>query len=71
VRSIYIDNWGLSSARASRITAYLNESINVPQSRLRAVGLGASSPLVPNDSEEHMKLNRRVDIVILSIHSVR
>jgi chemotaxis protein MotB len=71
VRSIYIDNWGLSSARAARVTAYLNESINVPQSRLRAVGMGASVPLVPNNSEANMRLNRRVDIVIMSVHSVR
>ncbi|MDR1965647.1 MAG: OmpA family protein [Synergistaceae bacterium] len=71
LRSIYIDNWGLSSARASRVTAYLNESIKIPQDRLKAVGLGASSPLVPNNSEENMRLNRRVDIVILSQHSVR
>jgi chemotaxis protein MotB len=70
-RSIYIDNWGLSSARASRVTAYLNESLEVPQNRLRAVGLGASSPLVPNISEGNMRLNRRVDIVILSVHPVR
>jgi chemotaxis protein MotB len=71
VKSIYIDNWGLSSARASRVTAYLDESIGVPQGRMRAVGLGATSPLVPNVSEANMKLNRRVDIVILSMHSVR
>ncbi|MDR1650877.1 MAG: OmpA family protein [Synergistaceae bacterium] len=70
-RSIYIDNWGLSSARASRVTAYLDETLKVPRNRLRAVGLGASSPLVPNNSEENMRLNRRVDIVILSIHPVR
>jgi chemotaxis protein MotB len=71
VRSIYIDNWGLSAARASRVTAYLNESIKVPQSRLCAVGRGASAPLVPNNSEANMRLNRRVDIVILSVHPVR
>ena len=71
LRSIYIDNWGLSSARASRVTAYLDEMIGIPQSRLRAVGMGASSPIVPNISEENMKLNRRVDIVILSVHPVR
>jgi flagellar motor protein MotB len=53
------------------VTAYLNESIEVSQSRLRAVGFGASSPLVPNISEEHMRLNIRVDIVILSVHPVR
>ncbi|MDR3165069.1 MAG: OmpA family protein [Synergistaceae bacterium] len=70
-RSVYIDNWGLSSARASRVTAYLDESIGIPQSRLRAVGMGASTPIVPNISEKNMKLNRRVDIVILSMHPVR
>jgi chemotaxis protein MotB len=71
LRSIYIDNWGLSSARASRVTAYLDETIGIPQDRLRAVGMGASAPIVPNISEENMKLNRRVDIVILSVHPVR
>jgi chemotaxis protein MotB len=71
LRSIYIDNWGLSAARASRVTAYLNEAINVPQNRLSAVGRGAAVPLVPNNSEANMKLNRRVDIVILSVHPVR
>ena len=70
-RSIYIDNWGLSAARASRVTAYLNEQMGVSMRRLRAVGFGASAPLVPNNSEENMRLNRRVDIVILSMHSVR
>jgi chemotaxis protein MotB len=71
LRSIYIDNWGLSAARASRVTAYLDEVAGIPQSRLRAVGMGASAPIVPNISEENMKLNRRVDIVILSVHPVR
>ncbi|MDR1133066.1 MAG: OmpA family protein [Synergistaceae bacterium] len=71
LRSIYIDNWGLSSARASRVTAYLDETAGLPQNRLRAVGMGASAPIVPNISEGNMKLNRRVDIVILSMHPVR
>jgi chemotaxis protein MotB len=71
LRSIYKDNWGLSSARAAAVTSYLNDPVKVPQDRLRAVGFGASAPLVPNNSEDNMKLNRRVDIVILSLHSVR
>jgi chemotaxis protein MotB len=71
LRSIYGDNWGLSSARASAVTSYLNDSIKIPAGRLRAVGLGSSAPLVPNNSPENMRLNRRVDIVILSLHRVR
>ena len=70
-RSIYIDNWGLSAARAARVTSYLNDQMAVPQGRIRAVGFGAAAPLVPNNSEENMRLNRRVDIVILSLHAVR
>lgn len=71
LNSIYGDNWGLSSARASAVVSYLDETLDIPDDRLRAVGLGSTAPLVPNDSEEHMRLNRRIDIVILSRHSVR
>ena len=71
INSIYGDNWGLSCARAAMVTSYLNESIGLTANRLRAIGLGATSPKVPNDSPANMRLNRRVDIVILSEHSVR
>jgi chemotaxis protein MotB len=70
-KSIYIDNWGLSAARAARVTSYLDEPLKVSPKRLRAVGLSSLAPVVPNVSEENMRLNRRVDIVILSIHPVR
>jgi chemotaxis protein MotB len=68
--SIYGDNWGLSAARAAAVTSYLNNTIGVAAGRLKAVGLGPSAPAVPNDFEEHMALNRRVDMVILSLHSI-
>ncbi|MDR1944396.1 MAG: OmpA family protein [Synergistaceae bacterium] len=68
--SIYGDNWGLSAARAAVVASYLNNSLGIPANRLKAVGLGPSSPLVPNDSAEHMAINRRVDMVILSQHSI-
>ena len=71
LNSIYGDNWGLSAARAAMVTSYLNESIGIAAKRLRAIGLGSTSPKIPNDSPANMRLNRRVDIVILSEHSVR
>ena len=71
VGSLYEDNWGLSAARAAAVASYLNGALGIKSSRLRAVGLGSSSPLVPNDSPEHKTLNRRVDVVVLSLHSVR
>jgi chemotaxis protein MotB len=69
--SIYRNNWGLSSARASSVTSYLNESVGIGGNRLRAVGFGSTAPIVPNDTEALMRLNRRVDIVILSDYNVR
>ena len=71
LNSIYGDNWGLSSARAAMVTSYLNDSVGIAAKRLRAIGLGSTSPKIPNDSPANMRLNRRVDIVILSEHSVR
>ena len=69
--SIYRDNWGLSAARASTVASYFNESLSIAGDRLRAVGFGSSAPVVPNDSEEHMRLNRRVDIIVLSEYNAR
>jgi chemotaxis protein MotB len=71
LNSVYGDNWGLSSARAAAVTSYLNESVGLAAKRLRAVGLGWTSPKIPNDSPANMRLNRRVDIIIMSEHSVR
>ncbi|MDR3354050.1 MAG: OmpA family protein [Synergistaceae bacterium] len=69
--SIYRDNWGLSAARASAVASYFNGSLGISGSRLRAVGFGSSAPIVPNVTEEMMRLNRRVDIVVMSEYSVR
>ncbi|MDR1020882.1 MAG: OmpA family protein [Synergistaceae bacterium] len=69
--SIYIDNWGLSSARAAAVVSYLNREVGISERRLRAVGLGPARPVVANDSEMKMALNRRVDMVILSQHSIQ
>ncbi|MDR3254603.1 MAG: OmpA family protein [Synergistaceae bacterium] len=68
--SIYKDNWGLSAARASSVVSYLDNRDGVSSSRLKAVGMGSSKPMSPNDTEEHMSHNRRVDMVILSKHSI-
>jgi chemotaxis protein MotB len=69
--SIYINNWGLSAARAAAVVAYLNSEIGISEKRLKAVGLGPARPVVANDSEANMALNRRVDMVILSRHSIK
>lgn len=58
-------NWELSTARATIVIRYLIEQCAMPPARVSAAGYADSRPLVPNDSEAHRMLNRRVDIVIL------
>jgi len=61
----YRDNLGLSAMRAASVGSYLSE-VGVDPKRIRTVGHRSSRPLVPNDTDEHRRINRRVDIVILS-----
>ncbi|AEG15388.1 OmpA/MotB domain protein [Desulfofundulus kuznetsovii DSM 6115] len=58
-------NWELSTARATAVVKELIRTANFPPQRLSAVGYGEYRPRVPNDSEAHRQLNRRVDMVIL------
>jgi len=61
----YPSNWELSVARAVAVVRYL-VACGVPPERLSAIGYGEFCPLVPNTNEENRRLNRRVDIVLLS-----
>ncbi|MCX7667909.1 MAG: flagellar motor protein MotB [Atribacterota bacterium] len=58
-------NWELSAARAIAVLRYFIEAKGISPQRLIAVGYGEYQPLVPNDSEENRRKNRRVEIVIL------
>lgn len=70
-QSLIRDNWGLSSLRASRIVGYMEDRVGLAPQRLKAVGYGDSSPLMPNDSDLHRKMNRRAEIIVLSRHESR
>lgn len=63
--SRYPSNWELSMARATNVVRYLI-ACSVPSNRLSAVGYGEFRPMFPNTNEENRRLNRRVDIVLLS-----
>jgi cytochrome c oxidase subunit II len=58
-------NLALSEARAASVDAYL-EKAGIPKERSVAKGYGDSKPLFANDSEEHKRLNRRTEFVVLS-----
>lgn len=59
------DNQELSTARANNVWRILVKDAGLDPAKLSATGYGEYRPLVPNDTEEHRKKNRRVDIVIL------
>ncbi|MCG5103831.1 flagellar motor protein MotS [Oceanobacillus alkalisoli] len=62
----YPSNWELSGARASSVVRYLIEEFNLEESRFSIAGYGDTRQVAPNDSEENMSLNRRVEITILN-----
>lgn len=61
--SPFRDNWGLSSARALTVISALTARGIRPE-RLGALACGEFRPLVPNDTEEHRRKNRRVEFVV-------
>lgn len=57
----FSSNWELSSARAINVL-YLFEDKGVKEENLMAVGRGEFRPVMPNDTPEHRRANRRVEI---------
>lgn len=57
-------NWELSAARAAAVARYLELAGSVEPGRLSPTGYASHKPLVPNDSPENRRTNRRVDIIL-------
>jgi len=60
-------NWELSALRATAVVKYLVMEKGLDPSRFSAAGYGEYQPLVPNISEANLRINRRVDIVIMKL----
>jgi chemotaxis protein MotB len=66
IRSVhYKSNWELASQRAINVAQILIGGGSAPQ-RISTVSYGEYRPIVPNDNEVNRKLNRRVDIVVMT-----
>lgn len=59
------DNWDLSVKRATSIVRKLQNEYEVAPEKLIASGRSSYKPIVANDSEENMAINRRTKIVLL------
>ncbi|MEL7565458.1 MAG: flagellar motor protein MotB [Dehalobacterium sp.] len=58
-------NWELSVLRATSVVQVFIKDVGIAPDKISAIGFGEYRPIAPNDSEANMKLNRRVDIVIM------
>lgn len=67
VKSSTYTNWNLSSERAVTVVKTLIAQ-GFPADRLFAAGFGEFHPKYPNDTEEHRRLNRRVEIGVTPIN---
>ncbi|EXG80967.1 flagellar motor protein MotB [Cryptosporangium arvum] len=62
----YPSAWELSTARASAVVRYLISNEGIAANRLRAVGFAGTKPLISPSDVRSVKLNRRVEIIVLS-----
>ncbi|WP_337840387.1 flagellar motor protein MotB [Rheinheimera sp.] len=62
---LHSNNWDLSAARAVSVASEMIKAPGFDKNRLVVVGHADTRPLVPNDSTENRKRNRRVEIAIL------
>lgn len=61
----FASNFELSYARAVGVARYFQEVTGVGPSRLSAMGLASTRPLVPNVNDEGRARNRRVEIIVM------
>lgn len=64
--SVYPTNWELSAIRATNVLRYFVEEKKLSPERFIVAGYGEYKPIATNDTVEGRKLNRRVNIVLLS-----
>ncbi|MCC5854562.1 MAG: flagellar motor protein MotB [Idiomarina sp.] len=62
---MHSSNWDLSSRRAVSVAEEMGRSATFDQSRMTVMGYADTRPLVPNNSEDNRRRNRRVEIAIM------
>ncbi|MDF1543621.1 MAG: flagellar motor protein MotB [bacterium] len=65
--AVFPSNWELSTARATEVVRYFTDNYGYPSDKISALGYGQYRPVRPNNSIEHRAMNRRVDIVVLTM----
>jgi len=65
LRDRFPTNWELSTARASNVVRFLQDSVGIEPKRLRAVGLSSYHPVASNRTVSGRSQNRRIEIGLL------
>ncbi len=61
-------NWELSTARATEVVRFLQDTSGVDPKLLSAVGYSKNRPVAGNDTEKGRTSNRRIEIVLLPLN---
>jgi chemotaxis protein MotB len=65
----YESNWELSSARAISVVKFLSTELpvdkRIKQQSFEVSGYGEFKPIAPNDTEQNMRKNRRIEMLII------
>lgn len=64
-RDVIVDNWDLSTKRATSVVRILQKEFGVNPARMTAAGRGEYKPLSSNETREGKARNRRTRIVVL------
>lgn len=67
IKTKYPTNWELSTARATQVVRYLQESGGIDPQFLSATGYAEYQPVATNDTDEGKAMNRRIEIVLLPL----
>jgi chemotaxis protein MotB len=67
LKSTFPTNWELSTARASNVVRFLQDSVGIEPTRLQAVGLSQYHPVASNATVQGRSQNRRIEIALLPI----
>jgi chemotaxis protein MotB len=64
LRNKYPSNWELSTARATNVVRFLQESAGIDPATLEAVGMGEYHPIASNKTPQGRGQNRRIEIIL-------
>ena len=71
LKSTFPTNWELSTARASNVVRFLQDSVGMDPTRLQAVGLSEYHPVASNATAKGRSQNRRIEIALLPMETGR